>query len=73
MVGVLVGISLAGGGDDVGPSSIEDVDAVQREFAGVPAAGNTIGDPDAPVEIVEYGDIVVPGLQGGLARRRSPR
>ena len=33
---------------------------MQAEFAGVPSAGNTIGKPDAPVEIVEYGDTSCP-------------
>jgi protein-disulfide isomerase len=59
VVGVLVGISLAGGGDD-SVSSIENVDGVKSEFAGVPSAGNTIGQSDAKVEIVEYGDTSCP-------------
>jgi protein-disulfide isomerase len=59
VVGVLVGISLAGGGDDE-VSSIENVEQVQSEFAGIPSAGNTIGDANAEVEIVEYGDTSCP-------------
>lgn len=34
--------------------------AVQREFTGIPSEGDTIGDPQAPVEIIEYGDISCP-------------
>jgi protein-disulfide isomerase len=59
VVGVLVGISLAGGGDDE-VSSIENVEQVQSEFAGIPSAGNTIGDANAEIEIVEYGDTSCP-------------
>ncbi len=59
VVGVLVGISFAGGGDD-SVSSIENVEQVQSEFAGIPQTGNTIGDADAKVEIIEYGDTSCP-------------
>jgi protein-disulfide isomerase len=59
VVGVLVGISLAGG-DDKSVSSIENVDQVKKEFAGLPSAGATIGKADAPVEIIEYGDTSCP-------------
>jgi protein-disulfide isomerase len=58
VVGVLVGISLIGGDD--GPSSIENVDQVQADFEGIPSSGPTIGEPDAPIEIVEYGDTSCP-------------
>jgi protein-disulfide isomerase len=59
VVGVLVGISLAGG-DDKTVSSIENADQVQKEFAGVPSDGPTIGKASAPVEIIEYGDTSCP-------------
>ena len=59
VVGVLVGISLAGGGDD-SVSSIENAEQVQSEFAGIPSTANTIGDANAKVEIVEYGDTSCP-------------
>jgi len=58
VVGVLVGISLLG--KDDGPSSIESAETVQAEFEGVPSSGPTIGEPGAPVEIVEYGDTSCP-------------
>lgn len=59
VVGALVGLSLAGGGDDA-VSSIEGAAEVQAELRGVPASGDTIGDPDAPVQIIEYGDTSCP-------------
>ncbi len=65
VVGVVVGISLAGGGDDGGeaPSSITGVEQVQAELEGVPQAGNVLGNPDAPVEIIEYGDLACPACR----------
>jgi protein-disulfide isomerase len=59
VVGVLVGISLVGG-DDGSVTSIENVEQVQAEFEGVPSSGDTVGDPDAPITIVEYGDMACP-------------
>lgn len=55
---VLVGISRSGGGDSV--SSIQHVERVQSEFAGIPSTGGTIGDAGAKVEIIEYGDTSCP-------------
>lgn len=64
VVGVVVGISLAGGGDDDdGPSEISGTAEVQAQLDGVPQAGNVLGDPDAPVEIIEYGDLACPACQ----------
>ena len=64
VVGVVVGISLAGGGDDEeAPSAITGLEAVQGELEGVPQAGNVLGQPDAPVEIIEYGDLACPACQ----------
>lgn len=59
VVGVLVGISLAGG-DSKSVSSIENAAQVQKEFSGVTSTGATIGKADAPVEIIEYGDTSCP-------------
>lgn len=59
VVGVLVGVSLLGGDDDP-VASIENVEAVRADFEGVPSSGNTIGEPGAPVEIIEYGDTSCP-------------
>ena len=58
VVAVLVGLNLAGGDDDDGATSaITGVAAVQERFEGLGQAGATVGDPAAPVEIVEFGDI----------------
>jgi protein-disulfide isomerase len=64
VVGVVVGISLAGGGgDDDAPSSITGTEEVQAQLDGVPQAANVLGDPDAPVEIIEYGDLACPACK----------
>ena len=59
VVGGLIGISLAGG-DDKTVSSIEGVEEVQAGLNGIPSTGNTIGNPGATVEIIEYGDTSCP-------------
>jgi protein-disulfide isomerase len=66
VVGVVVGISLAGGGDGGdAPSSITGVEQVQAQLKGVPQSGNVLGDPNAPVEIIEYGDLACPACKLG--------
>lgn len=64
VVGIVVAVSLAGGDDDGdAPSNISGAAEVQAQLEGVPQAGNVIGDPDAPVEIIEYGDLACPACQ----------
>jgi protein-disulfide isomerase len=64
VVGVVVGVSLAGGGDDDdAPSSITGASEVQAQLEGVPQSGNVLGPADAPVEIIEYGDMACPACR----------
>ena len=64
VVGIVVGVSLAGGGGgDDAPSSITGASEVQAQLDGVPQSGNVLGDPDAPVEIIEYGDLACPACR----------
>jgi protein-disulfide isomerase len=67
LVAVLVGIQAFGGDDGGGPSSIQGATEAQKEFAEIPASGNVVGDPDAPVTIVEYGDISCPACKEAAA------
>jgi len=73
LVTAAVGISAACGGDDddsgaeatgeetaAATSSVEGADRVNELTAGLEQSGSTIGDPDAPVEIVEFGDLQCP-------------
>lgn len=59
VVGILVGISMAGG-DDNAVSTITNVDKVKSDLAGITQSGSTLGDANAPVEITEYGDTSCP-------------
>ena len=60
VVGVLVGLSIAGGDDEKTVSTITGVAAVKKELAGLPQSGGTIGEASAPVEITEFGDTSCP-------------
>lgn len=62
VVGVLVAISLTGG-DDGSSGSLEGVAEAREQFADLPQRGNTVGQADAPVEIVEYGDLACPACK----------
>jgi len=63
VVGVL---ALASGGDDDGPqglgggSSLQGQAEVNRTFAGIPQQGIAVGDPAAPVTVVEFVDLQCP-------------
>lgn len=62
VVAVLVGVSLLGG-DDEGSDGVQGIDDAKALFAGIPQSGNTLGEPDAPVEIIEYGDTSCPACK----------
>jgi len=57
--GVVLGVSLASRGDDAS-TEIAGLAEVRAEVAGVPQSGSVLGDPDAPITIVEYGDLSCP-------------
>jgi protein-disulfide isomerase len=64
---VVVGVlALASGGDDGpqglggGGSTLEGERAVNALFAGIPQRGIAVGDPDAPVTVVEFADLQCP-------------
>lgn len=61
-VAVLVAISLSqtSGGD----TSLEDVRLVERQLAGIPQRDMTLGDPSAPVALIEFGDLQCPACKG---------
>jgi protein-disulfide isomerase len=46
-----------------GDTSIEGVAQVERELRGIPQRGLTLGDPGAPVTLVEYGDLQCPACK----------
>jgi protein-disulfide isomerase len=64
---VLVLVNLPNGGDDL-PAVV----AASESHPGVPADGRSLGDPNAPVVVIEYGDYQCPGC-GQFARDLEPR
>jgi len=56
---VLIVVNGSSGGDG-GDTSLEGVAEVNRELAGIPQQGMVLGDPKAPVELVEFADLQCP-------------
>ena len=54
---VVNGSESSGGGD---AENIKEVAAVEKVFAGIPQENLVLGDPKAPVELKEYGDLQCP-------------
>jgi protein-disulfide isomerase len=53
---VLVAVVLAGGNDSGGTKTVSDTAALK----GIPQSGLTLGDPNAPVTMVEFADLQCP-------------
>jgi protein-disulfide isomerase len=79
LVAVLVVVSQTGGGAG-GDANLEHVRLVERQLRGIPQHGTVLGDPEAKVRVVEFGDLqcpvckgfsfdVAPGLISGPVRR----
>jgi len=61
VVAVVVVIVVAGSsGDSGGDTELEGVAEVNRELDGIPQEGMVLGDPSAPVELLEFGDLQCP-------------
>ena len=57
---IVIGQSQTEGGD----TDLEGAGAVRQELAGIPQQGLTLGDPGAPVTLVEFGDLQCPVCKG---------
>ncbi|MEX2105932.1 MAG: thioredoxin domain-containing protein [Solirubrobacterales bacterium] len=53
---VIQGSSSDGGGD----TKLEDVALVEQQLSGIPQQDLVLGDPEAPVELIEFGDLQCP-------------
>ena len=59
VVVVLIVVSQSGGGSDSSggdASSVADTALVAKQLQGIPQSGNVLGDPNAKVTVVEFGD-----------------
>jgi protein-disulfide isomerase len=56
---VLIVVATSSSGDG-GDTKLEGAAEVNRQLAGIPQQGMVIGDPDAPVEVVEFADLQCP-------------
>jgi protein-disulfide isomerase len=54
---VLIVVSQSGGGSSGGSASdVADAQLVAKQLQGIPQSGNVLGDPNAKVTVVEFGD-----------------
>ena len=64
VVGVLIAVSQSGGGDGGGGlgkgERLTGAAAANALFRGIPQSGATLGDPKAPVTMIEYADLQCP-------------
>jgi protein-disulfide isomerase len=58
---IVVNASSSDGGD---AGNVKDVAVVDEELAGIPQDGLVLGDPKAPVEVIEFGDLQCPICKG---------
>ena len=56
---VLIVVNASSSGDG-GDTKLEGVAEVKRELAGIPQHGMVLGDPQAPVELIEFADLKCP-------------
>jgi protein-disulfide isomerase len=58
---IVIGQSGSEGGD---PGDVAGAAEIERQLAGIPQAGMVLGDPDAKVTLVEFGDLQCPHCKG---------
>jgi protein-disulfide isomerase len=61
---VVVLIVINASGEGGGDTDLEGAGEVSRELRGIPQQGMVLGDPAAPVELIEFGDLQCPVCAG---------
>jgi protein-disulfide isomerase len=64
LAAVLVLIVVSAGDGSAGDTKIEEKAEVNRLLSGIPQDGMVLGDPKAPVELIEFGDLQCPVCKG---------
>ena len=64
IVAVAVLIVISGSQTSCGDTDLEDVGLVKGELEGIPQSGMALGDPQAKVQLTEFGDLQCPVCKG---------
>jgi protein-disulfide isomerase len=73
VVVVIVGIVVASSGSDGGDAeNVEAAAEVEKELTGLEQNGLVVGDPNAPVEVVEFGDLQCPVCKAASEQALPP-
>ena len=62
-VGLVLVQSMTSGSGKPDAKNLQYVDVAKQQFAGLPSSGGVVGFADAPVRIVEYGDLRCPNCR----------